>query len=392
MNKTLKTILYTVLIVLALAAFTLMAVQLTTGPKPLFDFTAFWLAGKLTLEGKDPYNSADWIPVYEPYDLGLEDNQTFLYPKPILPLFIPFNLLPLRAASIVWLVLAQVCVFASALLLTRTWPDRPLKYILPLLISIFLNRSYQATLALGQLGGFFLILLTGSLLVLRREKWALGGALLSLLALKPQLGIPVIAMVSVWFLLERRWSYFYGLGGGLLALLAVGLVFDPSWVGKFLSIGGDKVSQTFGYHPTLWGLTGYLCGREAGCSFLWGGVLTAGFVAFYLWLILAKRGRLDTTQVLAFAVVFALILTPYSWIYDQLLLLVPLTVAVGLMIEKKFSFLLTTLTPVLFSGFTLLLLPIAVQQKLDVWSALVPLVMLGILLFAAFTGSQKQQI
>ncbi|MGD2026944.1 MAG: hypothetical protein PVI99_03935, partial [Anaerolineales bacterium] len=85
-----------------IALFTLIAFQLTSG-EPLFDFTAFWIAGRLTLDGADPYTAADWIPVYEPYDLGLADNQTFLYPKPILPLFLPFGLLPLRAASVIWL-------------------------------------------------------------------------------------------------------------------------------------------------------------------------------------------------------------------------------------------------------------------------------------------------
>jgi hypothetical protein len=186
-------------------------------------------------------------------------------------------------------------------------------------------------------------------------------------------------------MLKRQWRFFFGLGAGLLALLAVGLAFDPNWIGKFLSIGGNKVSQTFGYHPTLWGLTSYLCQRQAGCSYLWGGILVVVFFLIFLWLVIKNKKRLTTSHVLGIVVVFALILTPYIWVYDQLLLLLPISVAVGLLIEKRNSFLLTTLTPIFISAFSLLLLPIAVKQRIDVWSALVPLATLVVMVLAIYT-------
>ncbi len=381
----LRLILTGILILAIAAVFLLIAVSVTEG-EALFDFTAFWIAGKLTLAGQDPYLSSDWVPVYSTFEnLGLQDNQTFLYPKPILPLFIPFGALPLRTAAALWLFLTQAAILGAALLLANLWPHpQARRYLLPFLAGIYLSRSFFNTLSLGQLGGLVLLLLVGVLYLWRKERWLAGGAALSLLMLKPQLGVPVILLVSVWFLMRRMWAHFAGLGLGGAGLLLVGWLLDPAWIGKFIAIGADKVSATFGYHSTLWGLAGFLCERETACTYLSGGLLTALLLGSYLWLLLQKRVPLTAALVLAFSLILSLLITPYLWVYEQLLLALPLGLAIGLLAEKNAPFLLPASLPALHAALTLGLLMAALQIQNDVWSALVPLFALGWMAFAVF--------
>ncbi|MCB2178655.1 DUF2029 domain-containing protein [bacterium] len=372
-----------VLLIPLLAAFILLAVQFTRG-EPLFDFTAFWLSGKLSLEGKDPYDSADWIPEYAPFELGLADNQTFLYPKPILPLFIPFGLLDLHTASLLWVLLTQILVFTAIWLILRTWPQPRLLPAVLFFISIVLSRSYLVTLNLGQLGGVFLLLLALPITLWRKESWFWGGLILSLMALKPQLGLPIIGLASIWFLRKRCWPYFYGLISGGALMLVIGWLLDPAWIGNFLQIGTGKVAATFGFHPTLWGLSGYLCHLDANCAVLWGGMVMLIFLASFIWIVLQRRVPLSAEQVLGFATLYGLLLTPYLWIYDQVLILLPLAVAVGLLLEKSRSWLFPAVLPLTVSLLSLLMLQVAEVINRDVYSVVVPLVCLVILGFTSF--------
>ena len=375
-----KIILVFFVVIICLAIFTFIAIQLTAG-EPLFDFTAFWIAGKLTLSGGDPYLKSDWIPLYEPFNLGLADNQTFLYPKPILPLFLPFGLLPLRTAAVIWLVLTQSAVIGTILLLSRLWKEQRAALLLPFIFSVFIFRSYLVTLTLGQLDWLLVLLLAGVALLWDKKQWLWGGILLSLMALKPSLGLPLILLASFWFLKDRIWEYFVGMGIGGILLLVVGWLFDPDWIGKFIEIGTNKVAQTFGYHPTLWGLAGYLCDRRAHCTYLAGGLVTILFAALFVWLILQKKFVLTPTLMLSASIIFTLLLTPYLWVYDQLLLIIPLVVLVGKKVRQNQPYLLTALLPILVSAVSLALLPVAVQIRNDVWNVLIPLLVLAIFFF-----------
>jgi hypothetical protein len=368
---------FSLLTLVTLAAIILLAFSFTSGD-PLFDFTAFWIAANLTLNGQDPYLQADWIPIYSQFEtLGLADNQTFLYPKPILLLFLPFGAMSLETASIIWLVLTQIAVLAAVFLLTSSWQiEQKPKYLLPLFAGLLIFRPYLLTLNLGQLSGFLLLVLTCTLLLWKKQEWLNSGMLLSLLVLKPSLGFPIIALVSLWFVGKKVWRYFFGLGIGGFALLLLGWLFDPDWVTKFLQIGAGKVSATFGFHPTLWGLSGYLCSYEQSCALLSGSLLTGIFMGIFVWMLWKKWDQLNPALILALAIPLALLLTPYLWAYDHLILIIPLVVTMSLLIQQKRSYLLIASLPMGLALISIAFLNIAVRLDNDAWSAMVPLITL----------------
>jgi hypothetical protein len=377
---------------LALVLFSFIAVYFTAGD-PLFDFTAFWIAGDLTLIGQDPYSESDWIPVYSRFEsLGLADNQTFLYPKPILLLFLPFGALPLKTAAIIWLILTQVAVLAAVLLLADLWPlEKPARYLTPFLIGVFLFRPYLLTLNLGQLDGFLLLVLVGVLHLWRGERWLASGILCSLLALKPSLGFPILALIGLWFLSQKIWRFVVGLAVGGTSLLVLGWLFDPHWVGRFLEIGAGKVSATFGYHPTMWGLAGFLCGHQQNCALISGGVVFALFLGMLLWFGWRYSDRITNFEALALAIALALWLTPYLWAYDHLLLIIPLAAAVGSLVRKNRPYAIAASLPVLLAVISIFFLNIAVKLDNDAWSALVPLIALFIVAFTILISPKEIQ-
>lgn len=373
------------LLLIAIAVFIGLIIFLSicfTSGEPLFDFTAFWIAGRLTLDGKDPYSAQDWIPVYEPYDLGLADNQTFLYPKPILPLFLPFGFLELRTASILWLILTQLAILGSIIALSRIRPKFSMSHLLPLIIGIFLFRSYLVTLSLGQLGGVLILILTIAILLWKRSNWIWGGIIFSLIAIKPPLGFPLIILTSIWFLKNKLWQYFYGIAIGGALMLSVGWFFDLHWISKFIEIGTNKVAGTFGYHPTIWGLAGFLCNHQSACTYLIGGIFTSIFFMLYLWFLLQRKYQMSIDILICTAITYSLLLTPYLWVYDQILLIIPLVIIIGKMINQGYPYLSIASLPTLISVVSLILLPVAIHLQNDVLNVFLPILMLGVIYLA----------
>jgi hypothetical protein len=274
------------------------------------------------------------------------------------------------------LVLTQSVILVSILLLARAWRGNPFPYILPFYLGILIFRSYLVTLTLGQLGGIFVLILTLVHLRWQKSDWFWGGVFLSFLALKPSLGFPFIFLVSLWFLKNRVWRVFLGLAAGGIVMLVTGWLLDPQWVGKYLEIGSGKVAQTFGYHPTLWGLSGFLCGGQSACTYLLGGILAGILFLLLLWFLTQKGFAVNHEIVLNLSILLTLLITPYLWVYDQVLLVIPLAFVVGKMIQRASSYLAAASTPILVSAVSLLMLPVAVRLRNDVFNVMIPLLVL----------------
>lgn len=90
-----------------------------------------------------------------------------------------------------------------------------------------------------------------------------------------------------------------------------------------------------------------------------------------------------TRLAVAIAVPAALLLTPYIWAYDQVLLLVPLARCVPEMRDRSFPYLATASLVLLFSLAALALAIVAERVGRDAWSAaLSPLAMVGSIFFS----------
>ena len=188
------------------------------------DFFSFWLAGRMMWTGQDPYLTDDWILGHNQFDATWISDPNFLYPLPLALFFAPLGWLPLYYAFIVWIFLLESMIFFSAISLINLG-DNPQKkhFIVPILVSILIFRPAIIAVLNGQISGFLLFVMVCVILLWNKSHWVLGGAALAIVALKPNIGIPIIALVSLWLLFNKKINSLAGVAASGLALVLLGL-------------------------------------------------------------------------------------------------------------------------------------------------------------------------
>lgn len=341
------------------------------------DFFTFWLAGRLAAQGGDPYSPAQWLAGHHEFGVTWIPNQAYVYPLPLSLLYLPLGLLDLKTAYIVWVALSILMMLAALVLLVRSRSSgRFSRYFVPLLVGLIFFRPAVLTLTNGQMSAFLVLLLAVVIYLWDQGKWEAGAAILPLLMLKPNLGAPLVVLLGLWLLVHKRWRSLAVMAGGLLALLLIGILQNPHWVIDYWSIGNLKVSQNLWGVPTLWGLGSLLCGRTSGCTLAFGGVTSALLVAAFIWLVIGRWKDISPFTLTALASAVTLLVTPYIWTYDQLLLLLPV---VDLTARLDRSSSRIPLALALFLGVDVLIIVLLVFDTLldvEIFNALIPLLIL----------------
>lgn len=361
---------YLLLFLAVPAALLLSFVLFSASPLPP-DFAAFWLAGSINGTGGDPYNAALW----HLGEISLVD-QTFLYPRTLAVLLTPLGWVRPLQAYILWNALAILALAGTLILLLSLYPDTK-HYILPYCAASFLFRPFWATLKLGHLSAFLTLDLAATIWLWNRGRWFAGGVALSLLALKPNLGAPLLAGLGLWLLIRRRRDAIGGIAAGGLGLLALGWLADPGWIGKFLAIGNEKLASTFGFAPTIWGLAVYLSGFRMSIGLPLGILACLACTGLMVWHL-----RRIPDPVLAFTSIVALVMliTPYLWSYDQTLLLLPVIV-MSLSARPRLPYLAAALAPLVFSVWAVVFQILSMHAELDLLNGLLSLAVFTWVLF-----------
>jgi hypothetical protein len=171
--------------------------------------------------------------------------------------------------------------------------------------------------------------------------------------------------------MRREWAGLFGIAAGGITLFLIGQFQDPAWVSEFLAAGSRKLGENFGTNPNLWGPTNMLCNKDIMCVTAVGGITTIiclALVINFLWW--HREGR--PFYAAEIAVPAGLLIAPYVWTYDHLLLALPIVAIALRVMETRKSFLFAASIPLLFSILALLLLAFAASSGLDIWSALLP--------------------
>jgi hypothetical protein len=176
----------------------------------------------------------------------------WVYPPSFLLLFLPFGMLPPAASLAVFLLAGFVAIVAVA----TTYVDRgQARWIV--CFSLVLCPAVPFNVLTGQNAFYTSALLVGGFALLGRYPIA-GGALLGILAFKPQLWL----MVPVALLAARQWRAMAAaaVAGAVLALLSL-LVFGPdiwrAWIA--LMTGMDQAYNAWVVNGRLNGLSVFAC-------------------------------------------------------------------------------------------------------------------------------------
>lgn len=241
------------------------------------------------------------------------------------------GLLPAKAAATLWFELNLVMLFFSVWLLTDGWDGR-LKLIAFPLALLFL--PVLGALSVGQYD--FPVVLGTSMLIysLRKENIALTALGAVLLTFKPHVGALMLLSALMWLIVKRDNFGRRAMRSILIAgviLFVLGFVADPAWIISYpnmlLSYQGE--------------------GNVSSCSecaslpvflsrwFFDGSLSKAILIAFVVLILLAgmffarRKALLRSHELfLTSALLITLLISPYLYNYDFVLLLIPFAVLV----------------------------------------------------------------
>jgi hypothetical protein len=284
----------------------------TNSAAPPNDFAFYWTAARLVLDGKNPYSVADTVDLQRRF-FAADRALVMLNPPWILPLIAPFGVMPFAIGVRLWLGMGLALVMIAVHWLWDLYGDGESRWIGWLVAATFL--PVAVVLAIGQIGPVILFGLAGYLRFQARQKNYLAGTFLFFVALKPHLIFLVWVALLLYALYHKRWeslAAFFSLLG-VASLLAVVLDHHVFYEYSALFRSGQAVLQAT---PTLSGVLRSISG-SAPMQFL---PVAGAFVWFAIYWH-RWRSSWDWRSRLPSLLLVSMVATPYSWFFDQVVLL-----------------------------------------------------------------------
>lgn len=283
------------------------------------DFTAFWVAGHRLLAHENPYDAT--------YALEVERSMGFTAERPLVMRNPPWALwvvLPLGAlhhpgARLLWTECLVAMLWFSASRVWTIYGGCPRKQWIPLFVT-FVFAPALACIAVGQTAPFLLLGLTLFLYLHSGHEFWAGFALL-LTAFKPQVAFLFWIALFLWCAENRKWRIMGGLlsSSGLATLIA--LLFDSHAIEHYRAMLLTESIQTQ-FIPTLGGFLRLRFGQA------WLQLLPAivglGWVLTYYF---RRRKSWKWKRCLPPLLLGSLLLAPYAWMEDEVVILIALIAA-----------------------------------------------------------------
>ena len=280
------------------------------------DFVSFWAAGKLVLAGHaaDAYDWAVHKEIATAAGIDINGRFTFQYPPTFLLATPALALLPYPAAMLSWIAIGLPLYLLAIRLVAGTWNATLAALAWP---AVLWNAVVGQT-------GFLTAALLGAGIALIDRRPALSGVLFGLLTVKPQFGL----LIPVALVAGGRWKVVCWAAASTLAIAAAStaILGTTPWTAfldsasrindAILTAGGADFSK-------LQSLYGNLRALGFGAETAW---LAHGVLALVLAVGVAWIWRSDAAFDLKAAALSAatILASPYAFIYDFVMLAVPL--------------------------------------------------------------------
>ncbi len=303
------------------------------------NFAFFWLAGRMTLEGENPYDQTQYLARHDQHEITWRPNRIFPYPLPLVVFFIPLGFLSLENAYWIWKFFTLLMVAAATFSVLNQWMGQAQRRLfLPLFIAMFFFGPVYLTLRTGSIGAFSLLVILMAVLFFHAGESFYAGLLFSLTILKPPQGLTILILFAVWNLARRDRRAIYGMIAGGIALLVIGLIQDPLWVMKFRAVSDSLLDRTQGIHSNVWAFSYLACDGTSPCWIVLGWTSSLAVLVlsgFFLW---KKRAQATVWEAISFIIPMGFVSTVYLWEYDQILYVLPIAWVVGSLVQKTKSY------------------------------------------------------
>ena len=383
-----KALRYTMLFVISFLLFIAVYVVTTKWHDPhSMDFSIYWMAGRMILSGKNIYNTTDWEIARETYGLreGLEP--WFHYPLPLAVLFTPISLFSIMQAYEVW-VFFSLCISLSAILtLLNFYTGFSPRTELFIVAGTFLFRPVYIVFLSGQILSLLLLFVTLCVYLSRKRQWFWSGFVLSFVSLKPAFGLFILALMGIWYLFNKKWTAMAGIISGAIGLLLLGLANDPHWVTDYLAIGRQVFDKYLGMQTTVWGLASIFT-HDYPKVLLTGTIFAILIVGVEIFALSRREFVSDNLSAMATVLPVALLVAPYSWSYDQFILILSIEY-ISIEISKRLGNIKAVLFVFLIDILAVALVGLAQSRGLDIWSLMISIVIWGTSLYFALSRDRR---
>jgi hypothetical protein len=290
-------------------------------PFRMVDFTVYWSAAAVTLEGNNPYLPQDLMAKQMETGWSLEDTRLmyYFYPPWTLALFLPFGLLAFDTGQALWYLMNVGLIMLCARTLWLFYGGKSSRTVLAWLVSLLFAPTFFA-LIYGQVSPLLMLGLTGFIVFSSREKKntdLLAGVSAGLFTLKPTLLYLFWPALLFWSVHKRRWHVLVGLAGALAGSLLLVMVLRPAILSDYVTFLGVAEATDWGV-PTF----GSLLRRLLGVDQVWLQFIppAAGLIGFLFWWNWAKENW-KWKEHLPWLLFGSIITTVYTWTHDQVLFL-----------------------------------------------------------------------
>jgi len=300
------------------------------------DFLQFFTAGKMVADGR----------VHELYDWGAfasalrsavpgTGELLFLsvYPPQLALAFASVGRLDYLTALGIWTAISALLYGWCVWVLQRASPAFHAHGRTYWLVALAFA-PFQQLILHGQVSSLALVCFTGAWLALGQDRWWWFGVALGSLAFKPQFGVAAVIAVVV----TRDYRVALGAAGAALLQVAIAAAsLGPEVLVEYVSKVPLMLRSSELLEPKLWqmhnlrGLWGLLLGTgRMGTAVTVGSSLLVVYLMFRIW-----RGTTSPDIRTTALVLGAVLVNPHLYVYDLVVLAVPLALSVAFAIEYR---------------------------------------------------------
>ena len=200
-------------------------------PLKLVDFSVYWSAGSVAVEGGNPYNPDEAFRKLELTGWTTQDTKLLLYwyPPWTLPLSMPLGLLSFKTSQILWYLFSVGIILFCASVLWQLYNGHKKGQWLAWMTGLLFSPTIYV-LYFGQISPLILLGITGFLFFITRksEKTDLfAGVCTGLISIKPALLFLFWPALLFWCISQHRWKVLLGLFFTLTGGALVSWIFNP---------------------------------------------------------------------------------------------------------------------------------------------------------------------
>jgi hypothetical protein len=336
---------------------------------PIDDFVRFWAAGRLNLNGKNPYDLEESLRMQNEAGGQISDEDVIslmLNPPWTLAIVMPFGAIDYPLSRVAWLLFSITIVLICSERIWRLYGG-PAKYKWLTWIIAFTFAPTISVLEKGQITPFIFLGIVGFIEYLhsRNILW-LAGVSLAFATIKPQLLLVFWFAILIWVLLKRQWIVLLGCTMGIVVGSLITVAFNPSVFQQYFEAittypTSDWATPTFGaYLRILFGIDKF-----------WLQFIPP--LLGLIWLIPYMLNRSYTwswLRAMPLVLLVSLTTAAYAWTYDQVILILAILQAFIWFLSDRFDWKVIIL---LFIYLALNLLDLFLHRRLDdfwfVWLA-----------------------